>query len=116
MNIGDLVVVAQKDRYGAFQTWPDGSISNYTRYDEYGGVIIYRPNGSDKCYTIIFMMNARSCSLVLADAPARFTSPCCFSRLIGQMMTHPFTRRLVSGLLLRPAPHTMLRIVFVAVD
>ena len=53
--------------------------------------------------------DARSCSLVLVPfayahcTPARFTSPRCFSRLIGQMMTHPFTRRLVSGLLLSPA-------------
>jgi hypothetical protein len=39
-----------------------------------------------------------------------------FSRLPVGTMTHPFTRRLVSGLLLRPAPHTILRIVFVAVD
>jgi len=65
--------------------------------------------------------DARSCSLVLVPfayahcTPARFTSPRCFSRLIGQMMTHPFTRRLVSGLLLSPASHTMLRIVFIFV-
>jgi len=38
-----------------------------------------------------------------------------FPRLPVGTMTHPFTRRLVSGLLLRPALHTMLRIVFVAV-
>jgi len=31
-------------------------------------------------------------------------------------MTHPFARRLATGLLLSLAPHTMLRIVFVAVD
>jgi hypothetical protein len=36
--------------------------------------------------------------------------------MTGQMMTHPFTRRLVLGLLFQPVPHTMLRIVFVAVD
>jgi signal peptidase len=45
MKVGDLVVVVQKDRYGAFQTWLDGSVSNYTRYGEYGDVIIYKPNG-----------------------------------------------------------------------
>jgi hypothetical protein len=33
-----------------------------------------------------------------------------------QMMTHPFAHGFASGLLHRPAPHTMLRIVFVAVD
>ena len=31
-------------------------------------------------------------------------------------MTHPLARRLAAGLAIRPAPHTMLRIVFVAVD
>ncbi|MFY9801278.1 MAG: hypothetical protein WAK10_08530 [Methanoregula sp.] len=39
-----------------------------------------------------------------------------FLRLIVGTMTHPFTHRFASGLLLRPAPHTMLCIVFVAVD
>ncbi|OPZ44490.1 MAG: hypothetical protein BWY93_00507 [Euryarchaeota archaeon ADurb.BinA087] len=37
-------------------------------------------------------------------------------RLIGQTKTHPLARRLAAGLAVRPAPHTMLRIVFVAVD
>jgi Signal peptidase I len=27
MNVGDLVVVVQKDRYGAFETWSDGEKS-----------------------------------------------------------------------------------------
>jgi signal peptidase len=53
MKVGDLVVVVQKDRYGAFQTWLDGSVSNYTRYDEYGDVIIYRPNGVTNVTPII---------------------------------------------------------------
>jgi signal peptidase len=53
MKIGDLVVVVQKDRYGTFQTWLDGSVSNYTRYDEYGDVIIYRPNGRTNVTPII---------------------------------------------------------------
>ena len=39
-----------------------------------------------------------------------------FLRLIGQTKTHPLARRLAAGLAVRPAPHTMLRIVFVAVD
>ena len=37
-------------------------------------------------------------------------------RLIGQTKTHPLARRLAAGLAVRLAPHTMLRIVFVAVD
>jgi hypothetical protein len=66
--------------------------------------------------------DARSSSLILATfasahfAPVRFTSPRCFSQLIEQTMTHPFARRLATGLLLRPIPHTMLSIVFVNVD
>ncbi|HUH78681.1 MAG TPA: S26 family signal peptidase [Methanoregula sp.] len=53
MKIGDLVVVVQKDRYGAFQTWIDGTRSGYTRYDEYGDVIIYKPNGLTNVHPII---------------------------------------------------------------
>ncbi len=53
MKIGDLVVVGEKDRYGTFRTWLDGSVSNYTRYDGYGDVIIYRPNGRTNVTPII---------------------------------------------------------------
>lgn len=45
MNIGDLVVVVQKDRFGELQTWDDGKISGYKKFGDYGDVIIYRPNG-----------------------------------------------------------------------
>ena len=45
MNIGDLVVVVQKDRFGDLQTWDDGKVSGYKKYGDYGDVIIYRPNG-----------------------------------------------------------------------
>ena len=53
MKVGDLVVVVQKDRYGAFQTWLDGTTSNYTKYEEYGDVIIYKPNGLTSVHPII---------------------------------------------------------------
>jgi hypothetical protein len=39
-----------------------------------------------------------------------------FSRFPVGTMTHPFAHLFASGLLSRLAPHTMLRIVFVAVD
>jgi hypothetical protein len=39
-----------------------------------------------------------------------------FSRFSVGTMTHPCAHGFASGLLLLPAPHTMLRIVFVAVD
>ena len=45
MNVGDLVVVIQKDRFGDLQTWDDGKISGYKKFGDYGDVIIYRPNG-----------------------------------------------------------------------
>src|SRR5512133_2727499 len=45
MNIGDLVVVVEKDRFGPLQTWDDGKISGYKKFQDYGDVIIYRPNG-----------------------------------------------------------------------
>jgi signal peptidase I len=45
MNIGDLVVVVQKDRFGELQTWSEGNISGYKKFGDFGDVIIYRPNG-----------------------------------------------------------------------
>jgi signal peptidase I len=45
MNIGDLVVVVEKDRLGELQTWDDGKVSGYKKFNDYGDVIIYRPNG-----------------------------------------------------------------------
>jgi signal peptidase len=45
MNIGDLVVVVEKDRFGPLQTWDDGKASGYRKFGDYGDVIIYRPNG-----------------------------------------------------------------------
>jgi signal peptidase I len=45
MNIGDLVVVVEKDRFGEVQTWDDGNVSGYRKFGDYGDVIIYRPNG-----------------------------------------------------------------------
>ena len=46
MNVGDLVVVVQKDRYGEFRTWDEGRSTNTTRFGDYGDVIIYQPNGA----------------------------------------------------------------------
>ena len=45
MNVGDLVVVVQKDRFGDLQTWDDGNKTGYRKFGDYGDVIIYRPNG-----------------------------------------------------------------------
>jgi signal peptidase len=53
MNVGDLVVVVQKDRYGSFETWSDGKTSGRLMYGEYGDVIIYKPNGLSSIHPII---------------------------------------------------------------
>jgi signal peptidase len=53
MNIGDLVVVVQKDRYGSFETWVDGTKSGKKTYEEFGDVIIYKPNGLTSIHPII---------------------------------------------------------------
>ena len=53
MNVGDLVVVVQKDRYGTFETWTDGSVSGTLKFEDYGDVIIYKPNGLTSVHPII---------------------------------------------------------------
>ena len=53
MNVGDLVVVVQKDRYGSFETWADGKKSGKKMYEESGDVIIYKPNGLTSIHPII---------------------------------------------------------------
>ena len=52
MNVGDLVLVVQKDRYGAFHTWTDG-LANGLKYKEPGDVVIYKPNGRTDVHPII---------------------------------------------------------------
>jgi signal peptidase len=46
MNIGDLVVVVEKDRFGPLQTWVQGNTTGYRKFENYGDVIIYQPNGA----------------------------------------------------------------------
>jgi len=46
MNVGDLVVVVQKDRFGTFQTRVQGNTTDYKKFEDYGDVIIYQPNGA----------------------------------------------------------------------
>jgi signal peptidase len=53
MNVGDLVVVVQKDRYGTFETWADGNAATTPKFQEYGDVIIYKPNGMTTVHPII---------------------------------------------------------------
>ena len=53
MNIGDLVVVVQKDRYGELMTWEQGKAANVPKFNSYGDVIIYKPNGNTAVHPII---------------------------------------------------------------
>ncbi|MDO9549632.1 MAG: S26 family signal peptidase [Methanoregula sp.] len=56
MNVGDLVVVVQKDRFGDLQTWDDGKTSGYQKFGDYGDVIIYRPNGATDMWASIGLL------------------------------------------------------------
>jgi signal peptidase I len=53
MKMGDLVIVVQKDRYGVFETWADGKKNGNIKYEDYGDVIIYKPNGLTTIHPII---------------------------------------------------------------
>ncbi|MDD1707743.1 MAG: S26 family signal peptidase [Methanoregulaceae archaeon] len=46
MNIGDLVFVVDTDRYGELKTWETGRDTGYKKFDDYGDVLIYSPNGA----------------------------------------------------------------------
>ena len=53
MNVGDLVFVVSADRFGDLQTWKEGQVTGYTKFDDYGDVIIYKPNGASSVHPII---------------------------------------------------------------
>ena len=56
MNVGDLVVVVQKDRFNDLQTWDDGKKSGYRKFNDYGDVIIYRPNGATDMWASVGLL------------------------------------------------------------
>lgn len=53
MKVGDLVVVVQKDRYSAFETWADANRTGTITFGNNGDVIIYKPNGMTNVHPII---------------------------------------------------------------
>ncbi len=53
MNVGDLVLVVQQDRFGELQTWTDGKQDGYMKFGDYGDVIVYKPNGASNVHPII---------------------------------------------------------------
>ncbi len=69
MNVGDLVLVVDLERYGAFQTWAEGNRSGYASFGDYGDVIIYRPNGETSINPFIHR------AMVYVDAQAVAQSP-----------------------------------------
>jgi len=44
MQVGDLVFVVSADRFGDLQSWTSGKEQGYQKYDDYGDILIYRPN------------------------------------------------------------------------
>jgi signal peptidase len=53
MNVGDLIIVVQKDRFGLLQTQEEGLASGRQTFGDYGDVIVYRPNGAGTTHPII---------------------------------------------------------------
>ncbi|HOB17301.1 MAG TPA: S26 family signal peptidase [Candidatus Methanoculleus thermohydrogenotrophicum] len=53
MNVGDLVLVVDEDRFGNLVTWAEGQWIGHQSFGDYGDVIIYRPNGVDSVHPII---------------------------------------------------------------
>jgi signal peptidase len=53
MQVGDLVVVVAKDRFGEVRTYADGAATGYEKFGMYGDVIVYRPNGAGTVHPII---------------------------------------------------------------
>jgi len=53
MNVGDLVLVVDEDRFGGLTTWVEGQQTGYSSFGDYGDVIVYRPNGADSVHPII---------------------------------------------------------------
>jgi signal peptidase len=53
MNVGDLVFVVEKDRFGPLTSWVEGQASGFQTFGDYGNVIIYRPNGNTAIHPII---------------------------------------------------------------
>ena len=53
MQVGDLVVVVAKDRFGEIHTFSDGAAAGSEKFGMYGDVIVYRPNGAGNVHPII---------------------------------------------------------------
>ncbi len=56
MNIGDLVVVVEENRFGDLQAWDESHSTGYQKFGDYGDVIIYRPNGETDFWASIGLL------------------------------------------------------------
>lgn len=80
MKIGDLVFVVTADRFGPLQTLTDGKASGYQKFEGYGDVVIYRPNGGADVHPIIHraMTYVQAGETLPSDLPGvkgNYTSP-----------------------------------------
>lgn len=80
MNIGDLVFVVTPDRFGPLQTWEEGQVSGYEKYNRSGDVIIYRPNGDTSVHPIIhramwWVERNETIQISLAGRTVNYTAP-----------------------------------------
>jgi len=53
MQVGDLVVVVAKDRFGEVRTLSEGAATGYEKFGMNGDVIVYRPNGAGTVHPVI---------------------------------------------------------------
>ncbi len=53
MNVGDLIFVVEKDRFGPLMTSAEAQAAGVTSFGGYGDVIIYQPNGNSHVTPII---------------------------------------------------------------
>ncbi len=85
MNIGDLVLVVDEDRYGQLTTWAEGNRTGYMSFGDYGDVVIYRPNGLEDIHPIIHR------AMAYADEASIAASP------LGQYYTDPHGGYITKG-------------------
>ncbi len=80
MNVGDLVLVVDEDRYGEFMSYDVGLANNYSRFGRPGDVIIYKPNNDNVLHPIIhralyYVEEGQSVILEYGTKSVEYTAP-----------------------------------------
>ena len=80
MNVGDLIVVVEKDRFGVLQTREEGNLTGHSSFGDFGDVIVYRPNGAGSTHPIIhraitFVRAGDQYTRVIAGSDVVLTAP-----------------------------------------